>query len=131
MDNFIQSRLEEMLPDTEDVPKVKPNFHFHPPVKQAKLTNYYHSQGNLPTFLPPVQRKQEDRLEKCPLNEEKLVEKNDNKMKRKSILDSKKEEDAPSKKMKMEESDIETEEEIFLTSSQSWTKYFSVCEPEI
>jgi len=107
LDNFIQSRLEEMLPDTEAVPKVKPKFQFQPPVKQAKLTNYYHSN----------QKKQVNRLEECPLNEDELVEKNNKKMKRKSIFDSQKVEDAPSKMMKMEETDIDTEEEIFLTSS--------------
>ena len=39
-DQFIQSRLEEMMPaDTEDAPKVKPTF--QPQTKQSKLTIYF------------------------------------------------------------------------------------------
>ena len=40
LDEFIQSRLEKMMPaDTEDAPKVKPIF--LPPTKQSKLTRYF------------------------------------------------------------------------------------------
>ena len=96
MDNFIQSRLEEMLHDTEAVPKVKPKFQFQPPIKQAKLTKYYHSN----------QREQVNRLEEYPLNEEKLVEKSKNQIKRKIFLDSQKV-DAPSQRMKETDRDME------------------------
>ena len=58
LDEFIQSRLEKMMPaDTEDAPKVKPIF--LPPTKQSKLTRYF--LGKQAAFLPPVKRRQEDR----------------------------------------------------------------------
>ena len=39
-DQFIQSRLEEVMPaDTEDAPKVRPTF--QPQTKQFKLTTYF------------------------------------------------------------------------------------------
>ena len=39
-DQFIQSRLEEMMPaDTEDAPKVKPTF--QPQTMQSKLTTHF------------------------------------------------------------------------------------------
>ena len=45
LDEFIQSRLEKMMPaDTEDAPKVKP------PTKQSKLTRYF--LGKQAAFLP-------------------------------------------------------------------------------
>ena len=47
-----------------------------------------------------------NRLEECPLNEEKLVEKSKNQIKRKIFLDSQKV-DAPNKRMKETDRDME------------------------
>ena len=59
MDEFIQYKLEEMMPaDTEDAPKVKPIF--QAPTKQSKLTTYF--PGKKTPFLPPVKKRQEDRM---------------------------------------------------------------------
>jgi hypothetical protein len=58
LDEFIQSRLEEMMPaGTEDASKVKPIF--QAPTKQSKLTTYF--SGKHGAFLPPVKRRQDDR----------------------------------------------------------------------
>ena len=73
MDEFIQYKLEEMMPaDTEDAPKVKPIF--QAPTKQSKLTTYF--PGKQTSFLPPVKRRQEDRMKEGLLAAAKPV--NDN-----------------------------------------------------
>ena len=58
LDKFIQSRLEEMMPaDTEDATKVKPIFHStNQAVKADLIFPCKHT-----SFLPPVEKRQEDR----------------------------------------------------------------------
>jgi hypothetical protein len=67
-DQFIQSRLEEMMPaDTEGAPKVKPTF--QPLTMQSKLTAYF---PRIYTFLLlPGKRRQEDRMKEGLLTDRK------------------------------------------------------------
>merc|ERR1719233_1186200 len=53
LEEFIESRLEEIIHDNKEVQTTKRIF--QPPTKQSKLTNYYPSRrSQLPTFQPPL-----------------------------------------------------------------------------
>ena len=110
LDSFIQSRLEEILPVPENVPKTK----FQPPTKQAILTKYYPSRATLPAFLPPVKKPKLDKLVQTPAIH---IEENTGQAKMKSFKFNQKMEDIKSNQMKLHDTDINKDEEVVLTSS--------------
>ena len=100
LDEFIESRLKEIVPDNEPAQTIKPMF--HPPTKQSKLTNYYPSRSKLPSFKPPLKNGSEQDADKKLMEIKETV---DNLEKQKN-MDDHHDNAKNSKKLKMEEDEI-------------------------